>query len=64
MSLNDWLDKGWLVKHRPDRREIRELLGVADRAISDAQAKGISPDTRLSITHNAALQLAIAGPSG
>jgi len=60
MSLNDWLDKGWLVKHRPDRREIRELLGVADRAISDAQAKGISPDARLSVTHNAALQLAIA----
>jgi len=60
MSLNDWLEKGWLVRHRPDRREIKELLGIADRAISDAQAKGISPDARLSISHNAALQLAVA----
>jgi hypothetical protein len=60
MSLSDWLDKGWLVKHRPDRREIGELLGIADRAIADAGVKGISPDARLSIAHNAALQLAIA----
>ncbi len=60
MSLSDWLDKGWLVKHQPDRREIRELLGIADRAITDAEVKGISPDARLSIAHNAALQLAIA----
>lgn len=60
MTLNDWLEKGWLVRHRPDRREIRELLGIADRAISDAQVKGISADARLSIAHNAALQVAIA----
>jgi hypothetical protein len=60
MTLNDWLEKGWLVRHRPDRREIRELLGIADRAISDAQVKGISADAQLSIAHNAALQLAIA----
>ena len=60
MSLGDWLDKGWLVKHKPDRREIKELLGIADRAIADAEVKGISPDARLSIAHNAALQLAIA----
>lgn len=60
MSLSDWLDKGWLEKHRPDRREIRELLGIADRAIADAEVKGISPDARLSLAHNAALQLAIA----
>ena len=39
MTLNDWLDKGWLVKHRPDRREIKELLGIADRAIADAELK-------------------------
>ena len=60
MSLSDWLDKGWVVKHRPDRQEIKELLGIADRAIADASVRGISPDARLSIAHNAALQLAIA----
>lgn len=60
MSLNDWLDKGWLIKHRPDRREITELLGIADRDIADSQAKGISTDTRLGLAYNAALQLAVA----
>jgi len=60
MTLNDWLEKGWLVRHKPDRREIRELLAIADRAISDAQVKEISADARLSIAHNAALQLAVA----
>lgn len=59
MSLNNWLDRGWLVRHQPGRREIRELLGIADRAIADAGVTGISPDARLSIAHNAALQLAI-----
>lgn len=60
MSLNDWLDKGWLVKHEPDKQEISDLLSVADRAISDAGIKGISTDAKLSFAHNASLQLAIA----
>lgn len=60
MSLRDWLDRGWLATHRPDPREIQELLGVADRDIADSQAKGISNDTRLSLAYNAALQLAVA----
>jgi len=51
MSLSDWLEKGWLVRHRPDRREIRELLGIADRDITD---------TRMSLAYNAVLQLAVA----
>lgn len=61
MSLGDWLEKGWLVTHRPDRREIQELLGVANRDIADSQAKGTSNDTRLSLAYNAALQPAVAG---
>jgi uncharacterized protein (UPF0332 family) len=60
MSLNDWLDKEWLIKHRPDRREIKQLLAIAERDIADSQARGISVDTRLSVAYNAALQLAIA----
>ena len=59
-SLSEWLDRGWLVKHKSDRREIRELLGIANRAIADAEIKGISPDARLSLAHNATLQIAIA----
>jgi HEPN domain-containing protein len=60
MSLNEWLAEGWLTRHRPDKREISELLGIAERAITDAGIKEISPDARLSIAHNAALQLATA----
>lgn len=60
MNLNDWLDRGWLIQHRPDRQEIRERLDIADRDIADSQVKGTSADTRLSIAYNAALQLAIA----
>jgi hypothetical protein len=60
MSLSDWLARGWLQKHSPDRRETRDLLAIADRDITDAQVEGISPDTRLSVAYNAALQLAIA----
>lgn len=60
MSLTDWLAKGWLVKHNPDRREIKELLAIADRDIADAQVETISTDTRLRVAYNAALQLAIA----
>jgi hypothetical protein len=60
MSLTDWLAKGWLVKHQPDQREIRELLAIADRDIADAQVENLSADTRLSVAYNAALQLAMA----
>lgn len=60
MSLSDWLDREWLIKHRADRREIKHLLTIAERDIADSQAKGISADTRLSVAYNAALQLAIA----
>ncbi|MDV2989186.1 MAG: hypothetical protein P3T54_03405 [Dehalogenimonas sp.] len=45
MSLNDWLEQGWLAKHRLDRREIRELPGIAT---------GLSPMLRLqesALTH-------------
>lgn len=60
MSLSDWLARGWLQKHRPDRRETQDLFAIVDRDMTDAQVEGISADTRLSIAYNAALQLAVA----
>lgn len=60
MSLSDWLGRGWLERHRPDRGETRDLLAIADRDLADARVAGISTDTRLSIAYNAALQLSIA----
>jgi len=39
MTLSDWLERGWLVTHRPDRREIKHLLGIADRDIADSRVR-------------------------
>jgi hypothetical protein len=58
--LKDWLNNGWLVAHKPTKREIQDLLGVADRDLHDCQAAGLSADWRLNIAYNAALQLATA----
>jgi hypothetical protein len=60
VSLNDWLANGWLVAHKTSKREIRDLLGVADRDLSDCKAKGLSADWKLNIAYNAGLQLSSA----
>jgi hypothetical protein len=60
MSLRDWLRNGWLTEHATSRQEIADLLAVADRDLADCQAEGLSPDWRLAIAYNAALQAATA----
>jgi hypothetical protein len=58
MSLRSWLKKGWLTEHTTSPKEISGLLGVIERDISDSQATGLSPDWKLNIAYNAALQAA------
>ena len=60
MSLEDWLQNGWLVKHKTSTQEIKDLLKIADRDIRDSQRPGLSEDWRLAIAYNAALQSATA----
>ena len=60
VSLTDWLARGWVAKHRPTREEIANLLALADRDLQQAQAEGLTPDWRLAIAYNAALQCATA----
>jgi hypothetical protein len=60
MTLQDWLNNGWLVAHKTSSQEIAELLGLADRDLSDCQSSGLSADWRMSIAYNAALQAATA----
>jgi hypothetical protein len=60
VSLQDWRKNGWLVDHQTSKREIADLLAVADRDMADSQAEGLSTDWRLNIAYNAALQLATA----
>lgn len=60
MSLQLWLEKGWLKAHKPTSREIAELLAVADRALKDCQVPGLSNEGKLDMAHNAALQCSAA----
>ena len=49
MSLSDWERNGWLVQHRTNRKEIADLLGLADRDLRDRAAKGLSEDWQLAM---------------
>ncbi len=60
MSLQQWLANGWVQKHAATRKEIAELLGLAQRDLADSRNAGLSADWRLSIAYNAALQAATA----
>ncbi len=63
MSLQNWLNNGWLTKHRTSSQEITALLSVADRDLSDCRTSGLSTDWKLNIAYNAALQTATAALS-
>lgn len=60
MSLQDWLKNGWLVEHKTSAAEIADLLAIADRDLKDCHVQGLSPDWKLNIAYNAALQASTA----
>lgn len=60
MSLANWERNGWMTAHRSSPPEIQDLLAVVDRDLADSLAAGLSPDWRLNIAYNAALQAATA----
>ena len=55
MSLQNWLNNGWLAEHRTSPQQITALLAVADRDLSDCRTSGLSSDWKLNIAYNAAL---------
>lgn len=57
MSLEQWLQNGWLRPFDATVAEIQQLLAVVDRDLSDAQAVGLSADGRFQHAYDAALQL-------
>ena len=61
MSLQDWLREGHLRPQTTNRQEIRQLLAVFERDISDARIEGLSTDRKFAIAYNAALMMARAG---
>ena len=64
MSLEQWLQNGWLRRSEPTLAEIQELLRVVDRDISNAQAVGLDADGRFQHAYNAALQICMDPKDG
>ena len=60
MSLTDWLNHGFIVGHRTDRQEIRDLLVMVDRDLEESEVGTHSPGWKLSIAYNAVAQAAKA----
>lgn len=60
MSLRDWLKYGWVTEHQPTAAEVRDLFAVVERDLADSELAALSPDWRLNIAYNAALQAATA----
>jgi len=60
MSLAKWQENGWLQAHKTSRQEIAGLLAIVERDLHDSVADDLSPDWRLNIAYNAALQSAKA----
>jgi len=56
MTLNQWVENGWLRAHQTSSNEIDNLLRIVDRDLSDARG-GISSDSRFGIAYNAALKM-------
>jgi len=52
------LDTGELRRHRTSRREIADLLAVAERDLGDARVSALSLDRRFATAYSGALQLA------
>jgi hypothetical protein len=57
MSLDQWLQNGWLQRREASVAEIQQLCQVVDRDLADAQAVGLSADGRFQHAYDAALQL-------
>jgi uncharacterized protein (UPF0332 family) len=66
LSLKEWLRNGWLIEHITSPEETLNLFRIVDRDLKDCDVDNLSPDWRLNIAYNAALQcakaaLAVAG---
>lgn len=61
MTLREWEQTNtWLTAHKTSKREIADLLNVVERDLHQSGLKDISPDWRMAIAYNAALQAATA----
>jgi hypothetical protein len=45
MSLEKWAEYGWLKREATSPGEIKDLLGIVDRSLSDSKVKAVSART-------------------
>jgi hypothetical protein len=58
MSLEKWLEYGWLRREPSSANEIKALQGIVQRSLDDSKVEGISADLRFVATFSAALTAA------
>ena len=49
LSLKEWLRNGWLIEHKTNLEEIKDLFRIVDRDLKDCEVAYLSPDWRLNI---------------
>jgi hypothetical protein len=60
MSLEKWVEYGWLKREPTSRDEIQGLLSIVDRGLVDSKVGAISTDLRFIAAFNSALTAATA----
>ncbi|MFZ1136358.1 MAG: hypothetical protein WAN69_15515 [Candidatus Korobacteraceae bacterium] len=58
MSLEKWVEYGWLKSEATSPDEIRGLLSIIDRGLDDSKVEAISTDLRFIAAFNSALTAA------
>ncbi|MBV9623831.1 MAG: hypothetical protein JOZ14_07630 [Acidobacteria bacterium] len=55
MSLEKWVEYGWLRREPTSTSEIKNLLGIVERSLADSKVAAVSTDLRFVAALNAAL---------
>jgi hypothetical protein len=58
MSLEKWVEYGWLKREPTSPGEIKDLLGIVERSLADSKVEAVSTDLRFIAAFNAALCVA------
>ena len=58
MSLEKWVEYGWLRREPTSPGEISGLLGIVERSLADSKVEAVSTDLRFIAAFNAALCVA------
>src|ERR1017187_9809062 len=58
MSLEKWVEYGWLRREPTSPREIKDLLGIVERSLADSKVEAVSTDLRFIAAFHAAFCVA------